>query len=97
MGSYVFLAGARASTVRAGIMGMFILIAWQAVGKTPDILFVWAFAVIALIAFSGGAVLNLAKAVGVTGTPTLFINGKRMSGRSFDDFKNAIEEYTKKK
>lgn len=58
MGSYVFLAGARASTVRAGIMGMFILIAWQSVGKTPDILFVWAFAVIALIAFSGGAVLN---------------------------------------
>ncbi|RJR20936.1 MAG: hypothetical protein C4581_02765 [Nitrospiraceae bacterium] len=33
---------------------------------------------------------------GVGGTPTLFINGKRMQGRSFDDFKAAIEGYLKK-
>lgn len=58
MGSYVFLAGARASTVRAGIMGMFILIAWQSVGKTPDLLFIWSFAVIVLIILSSGSVLN---------------------------------------
>ncbi|MCK4504192.1 MAG: ComEC/Rec2 family competence protein [Candidatus Aegiribacteria sp.] len=58
MGSYVFLAGARASTVRAGIMGMFILIAWQAVGKTPNLLFIWSFAVIVLIIFTSGSVLN---------------------------------------
>ena len=58
MGSYVFLAGARASTVRAGIMGMFILIAWQAVGKTPNLLFIWSFAVIVLIILTSGSVLN---------------------------------------
>ncbi len=33
---------------------------------------------------------------GVGGTPTLFLNGKRMQGRSFDDFKAAIEGYLKK-
>lgn len=33
---------------------------------------------------------------GVGGTPTLFLNGKRMQGRSFDDFKSAIEGYIKK-
>ncbi len=58
MSSYVFLAGARASTVRAGIMGMFILIAWQAVGKTPNLLFIWSFAVIILIILTSGSVLN---------------------------------------
>lgn len=58
MGSYVFLAGARASTVRAGIMGMFILIAWQAAGKTPNLLFIWSFAVISLIILTSGCVLN---------------------------------------
>ncbi|MBI5665192.1 MAG: thioredoxin domain-containing protein [Nitrospirae bacterium] len=33
---------------------------------------------------------------GVGGTPTLFMNGKRMQGRSFDDFKALIEGYIKK-
>jgi protein-disulfide isomerase len=33
---------------------------------------------------------------GVGGTPTLFMNGKRMQGRSFDDFKALIEGYLKK-
>ncbi|MBI4844782.1 MAG: DsbA family protein [Nitrospirae bacterium] len=32
----------------------------------------------------------------VRGTPTLFINGKRMQNRSFDDFKAAIDEALKK-
>ncbi len=40
---------------------------------------------------------NLGKSIGVTGTPTLFLNGKRMRGRSFDDFKTGIEGYVKKK
>lgn len=39
--------------------------------------------------------VNLGKKIGVSGTPTLFINGKRMKGRSFDDFKTAIESYVK--
>lgn len=41
--------------------------------------------------------INLGKSLGVTGTPTLFVNGKRMQRRSFDDFKRVIEGYLKKK
>jgi protein-disulfide isomerase len=41
--------------------------------------------------------MNLGKSIGVSGTPTLFLNGKRMSGRSFNDFKTSIEGYLKKK
>lgn len=40
--------------------------------------------------------INLGRQAGVTGTPTLFMNGKRMQGRSFDDFKQLIEGYLKK-
>jgi protein-disulfide isomerase len=41
--------------------------------------------------------INLGRSVGVTGTPTLFINGKRMRSRSFEAFKATIESYIKKK
>jgi protein-disulfide isomerase len=41
--------------------------------------------------------MNLGKSIGVSGTPTLFLNGKRMSSRSFNDFKTTIEGYLKKK
>lgn len=41
--------------------------------------------------------INLGKQAGVTGTPTLFMNGKRMQRRSFDDFKQAIESHLKQK
>ena len=37
----------------------------------------------------------LGQAVGVAGTPTLFMNGKRMQSRSFNDFKSAIEGIVK--
>lgn len=40
--------------------------------------------------------INLGRQAGVTGTPTLYMNGKRMQGRSFDDFKSLIEGYLKK-
>ncbi|MCD4848007.1 MAG: ComEC/Rec2 family competence protein [Candidatus Aegiribacteria sp.] len=81
MCSYVFIAGARASTVRAGIMGMFILIAWQAVGKTPDILFIWAFAVIVLIILSSGAVLNdIGAQMSFSAVLSLIIFGRNFRG-----------------
>ena len=81
MGSYVFLAGARASTVRAGIMGMFILIAWQAVGKTPDLLFVWSFAVIVLIILSSGSVLNdIGAQMSFSAVLSLILFGKSFRG-----------------
>ncbi|MEF9475888.1 MAG: DsbA family protein [Candidatus Mariimomonas ferrooxydans] len=35
--------------------------------------------------------INLGRQAGVTGTPTLYMNGKRMQRRSFDDFKQAID------
>ncbi|HDY88264.1 MAG TPA: hypothetical protein ENH82_09155 [bacterium] len=41
--------------------------------------------------------INLGRSVGVSGTPTLFMNGKRMKNRSFNDFKTAIDGYLKKK
>ncbi len=42
--------------------------------------------------------ITLGNNVGVTGTPTLFINGKRQQGRSLDEFKTAINnELAKKK
>jgi protein-disulfide isomerase len=41
--------------------------------------------------------MSLGQKVGVRGTPTLFLNGKRMSRRSFNDFKEAIDESLKKK
>jgi protein-disulfide isomerase len=40
--------------------------------------------------------IELGLKVGVTGTPTLFMNGKRMQRRSFDFFKESIEGYLKK-
>jgi protein-disulfide isomerase len=41
--------------------------------------------------------INLGRQVGVSGTPTLFMNGKRMQRRSFDDFKQAIDNILKQK
>ena len=40
--------------------------------------------------------IALGQSVGVRGTPTLFMNGKRMGARSFDAFKTLIEGYSKK-
>jgi len=40
--------------------------------------------------------INMARQVNVTGTPTLFMNGKRMQRRSFDDFKADIDKNLKK-
>jgi protein-disulfide isomerase len=41
--------------------------------------------------------INLGRQAGVTGTPSLFMNGKRMQRRSFDDFKQAIDAMLNKK
>ncbi len=41
--------------------------------------------------------INLGRQAGVTGTPSLFMNGKRMQRRSFDDFKAAIDGILKQK
>ncbi len=84
MGSYVFIAGARASTVRAGIMGMFILIAWQAVGKTPNLLFIWSFAVIVLIILTSGSVLNdIGAKLSFSAVLSLIIFGRNIRGNIY--------------
>jgi len=41
--------------------------------------------------------INMGRTAGVTGTPSLFLNGKRMQRRSVDDFKTAIDAILKKK
>lgn len=40
--------------------------------------------------------INLGRKAGVTGTPTLYIGGKRMRGRSINDFKAMIDASLKK-
>lgn len=55
---YVFVSGARASTVRAGLMLLVVLAVWHSSGRTPELLFVWSVAVITLSIFSKGDVLN---------------------------------------
>lgn len=55
---YVFVTGARASTVRAGVMGGILLLGFQIRGRIPDILFVWSVAVLTILAVSGRAVLD---------------------------------------
>ena len=40
--------------------------------------------------------INLGTSIGVRGTPSIFMNGKRMGPRAFDDFKTLIEGYLKK-
>lgn len=55
---YVFVSGARASTARAGLMLMLVIVVWQSSGIRPELLFVWSVAVIVLTAVSRGDVLN---------------------------------------
>jgi competence protein ComEC len=55
---YVFVSGARASTVRAGLMLLLVLVVWHSSGRRPELLFVWSVAVIALTAVSMGDVLE---------------------------------------
>ncbi len=40
---------------------------------------------------------KLARQVGVRGTPTFFVNGRRITNRSLDGFKQMIDEELKKK
>ena len=55
---YVFVSGARASTARAGLMLLLVIVVWHSSGRRPELLFVWSVAVIVLTAASTGAVLN---------------------------------------
>ncbi|NOQ23424.1 MAG: hypothetical protein GQ565_12365 [Candidatus Aegiribacteria sp.] len=55
---YVFVSGARASTVRAGLMLLLVLAVWHSSGRRPEFLFVWSVAVMILTAASKGDVLN---------------------------------------
>jgi protein-disulfide isomerase len=41
--------------------------------------------------------INLGRQSGVSGTPTLYMNGKRMQARSFDAFKQSIDAILKQK
>ncbi|MFC3883999.1 DsbA family protein [Bacillus songklensis] len=41
--------------------------------------------------------LSYVEKLGVTGTPTLFINGKQFEGRTFDDFKEMVKKAAKEK
>ena len=55
---YIFVSGARASTARAGLMLLLVIVVWHSSGRRPELLFVWSVAVITLTAVSSGDILN---------------------------------------
>lgn len=80
---YVFVSGARASTVRAGVMLLVVLALWHSSGRTPELLFVWSVAVIILSVFSKGDVLNDTGAQMSFGAVlSLIILGRNWSGKA---------------
>ncbi len=79
---YVFVSGARASTVRAGVMLLLVLILFHLSGRTPDLLFVWSVAVIFLTAVSSGDVLeNIGAKMSFGAVLSLIILGKNFTGK----------------
>lgn len=80
---YVFVSGARASTLRAGLMLLLILVLLQLSGRVPDLLFVWSVAVIVLSIISSGDVLNDTGAQMSFGAVlSLIILGKQFHGKA---------------
>lgn len=80
---YVFVSGARASTVRAGVMLLLVLILLHLSGRTPDLLFVWSVAVLVLTAVSSGDVLNNVGAQMSFGAVlSLIVLGKNFAGKA---------------
>lgn len=79
---YVFVSGARASTVRAAVMLLLVLVLLHLSGRTPDLLFVWSVAVIFLTVFSSGDVLNNVGAQMSFGAVlSLIVLGKNFTGK----------------
>jgi ComEC/Rec2-related protein len=80
---YIFISGARASTVRAGIMILAVLALCQSSGRTPDLLFVWSVAAILLVAFSGASILEDPGAqMSFSAVLSLIILGRSFQGRA---------------
>ncbi len=81
--AYVFVSGARASTLRAGVMLLLILVIWFSSGRTPDLLFVWSVAVIVLTIVSKGNVLNDTGAqMSFAAVLSLIFMGRQFRGRA---------------
>lgn len=79
---YVFVSGARASTVRAAVMLLLVLVMLHLSGRTPDLLFVWSVAAIFLTVFSSGDVLNNVGAQMSFGAVlSLIVLGKNFTGK----------------
>lgn len=79
---YVFVSGARASTVRAGVMLLLVLVLLHLSGRTPDLLFVWSVAVLILTVVSSGGVLNdVGAQMSFGAVLSLIVLGKNFAGK----------------
>ena len=80
---YVSVSGARASTLRAGLMLLFVLVLFHLSGRTPDLLFVWSVAVIVLTVLSSGHVLeNMGAQMSFGAVLSLIILGRKFTGKT---------------
>jgi len=80
---YIFISGARASTVRAGVMLLLVLVLMHASGRTPDLLFVWSVAVIILsIASTGKALNDTGAQMSFGAVLSLIVAGRSYSGKA---------------
>ena len=83
IGTYVLIAGARPSTVRAFIMIVSVMVLWQFSGKLPHLLFAWTVALLILVVSSGGGILRDAGAqMSFAAVLSLIILGRRFEGRA---------------
>lgn len=80
--AYVLLTGARASTLRAAVMALMVLLALRIGGRSPDLLWIWSWAVVILCIFSGGTVLeDVGAQMSFGAVLSLILIGKRFEGR----------------
>lgn len=80
---YVFISGARPSTVRAGVMLLIILLLLHVSGRTPNLLFVWSVAAVILMVVSSGSVLNdVGAQMSFGAVLSLIIFGSKFNGKA---------------
>jgi len=79
---YVLLTGARASTLRAALMALMVLLAVRIDGRSPDLLVIWSLAAVILLCLTGGSVLNdIGAQMSFTAVVSLILFGRRFRGK----------------
>jgi len=79
---YVLLTGARASTLRAALMALMVLLAVRIDGRSPDLLAIWSIAAVILVCLTRGAVLHdVGAQMSFTAVLSLILFGRRFTGK----------------